>query len=398
MGYQAMNLSVVISQRVEQLLSALTGSLVCIERSEPVTEGWSAQFGWPWVTRCTLKAETDTVPGSVIVKLRHQSIPHRCDPHERFVSEQSALAFLTMLGSAAGPHLLAADNEAGILMLEDLGAGLALEDMLLGSDASLARHGLVAFATALGQMHVSTIGHAQEYYQLKSACTAIDATNECIRLAGNDLRDIWQQLRLIAASHSYPPLPIGIEKEVDEMLCLLAEPGPYLAFSNGDISPSNCRLTETGIRFLDFENASFHHALLDVAMLRFPFPACPCWAHLPEDAGRAAEVAYREQMARACPGILDSTEYMHGLTVACAAWTILRMVRLPKLERVDEPQPMGFSRRGQLLDTIATTVDCARQSGGSLPGLASWLVSVSEVLRERWPQLPPTQLLYPAFR
>jgi hypothetical protein len=69
---------------------------------------------------------------------------------------------------------------------------------------------------------------------------------------------------------------------------------------------------------------------------------------------------------------------------------------LPKLETTDEPQPMGFSRRGQLLDTITTTVNCSQQSH-SLQPLASWLASVSEALRACWSHLPSTQPFYPAF-
>jgi hypothetical protein len=136
--------------------------------------------------------------------------------------------------------------------------------------------------------------------------------------------------------------------------------------------------------------------LLDVAALRFPFPASPCWAHVPEDIAHRAEDAYKEQMVRSCPEMLDPIRYIQGLTAACAAWTIVRAIRLPKLEKTDEPQPMGFSRRGQLLDTISTTVACSQQSR-SLQSLATWLTDVNQALRTRWPHLPPTQPFYPAF-
>jgi len=152
-----------------------------------------------------------------------------------------------------------------------------------------------------------------------------------------------------------------------------------------------------GLRFLDFEHACFRHALLDVAAVRFPFPACPCWSRLPEEVGQRAEEAYRKEMARSCPAVLDQAGYAHRLTAACAAWTMVRMVRLPKLEKADAPQPMGFSRRGQLLDTITTTVNCSQQSH-SLLSLASWLASVSEALHARWPHLTSAQPFYPAFQ
>lgn len=394
-----MNLSDVAFQQVTRLLSTYAGSSVHIAQSESVTEGWSARFGtspWPWVTRCTIKAETGVVTASVVVKMR-RSAGHLRSARELFHGEQAALEFLTVIGSAAGPRLLAADNEAGILVMEDLGRGPALEDLLVGSNASVASHGLVAFASALGQMHAATVGHAEEYYQLRSRYGPVDPAFDRVSILDIGLERSWRQLQEITASHSYfPPPNSDVGKDVDEILRVLSEPGPYLAFSNGDTSPANCRMSDDNLRFLDFEHGCFRHALLDVAALRFPFPACPCWSHLPEDVGRRAEDAYRKEMARHCPDVLDQAGYAHGLTSACAAWTMVRMVRLPKLEQADVPQPMGFSRRGQLLDTITTTVNCSQQSR-SLQSLASWFATVSEALRARWPHLPSTQPFYPAF-
>ncbi len=56
------------------------------------------------------------VPSSVIVKVRHPAVHRRSEP-ERFHNEQAALEFLTLIGGAAGPRLLAADNEAGLLII-----------------------------------------------------------------------------------------------------------------------------------------------------------------------------------------------------------------------------------------------------------------------------------------
>lgn len=162
-------------------------------------------------------------------------------------------------------------------------------------------------------------------------------------------------------------------------------------------SDTNCRVSDGGVRFIDFEHGAFRHALLDVAALRFPFPDCPCWSRMPEDVARRAEDACRTELARSCPDVLDHASYAYGLTAACAAWTVVRAVRLPKLDNADEPHPMGFSRRRQLLDTIDTTVRCARQSRG-LPSLTTWLASVSEALRARWPHITAPQPVYPAFQ
>src|SRR5215471_7458849 len=148
-----MSLSETLSRRVTRLLRMATGASVHIVDSEPMTSSWSAQFEmFPWVVRCTLEADTDGVPASVIVKVRRPQAHNRSEP-ERFFHEQAALEFLTSLGSAVGPHLLAADDEAGILIMEDLGTGPTLENLLVGDDASVAEQGLVAFAATLGRMH-----------------------------------------------------------------------------------------------------------------------------------------------------------------------------------------------------------------------------------------------------
>ncbi|QBD75691.1 hypothetical protein EPA93_06595 [Ktedonosporobacter rubrisoli] len=394
-----MSLSDTFLQRVTHLLSTSVGTRVRLVKTEPITEGWSAQFGmtspWPWVARCTIAAETALLPASVIVKARHPAKHFRSES-ERFHNEAVALDFLTRIESEACPRLLAASHEEGILILEDLGTGPALEDLLVGHDAWRAEQGLIAFATILGQMHATTIGHAASYYHVRNRFGLVDPAFDRVSILGIDIRGAFRRLQEITASRPYLPPSVGAEEDVDELLRLLAEPGPYLAFSNGDTSPANCRWSENGLRFLDFEHACFRHALLDVAALRFPFPGCPCWSHVPEEILQRALDAYKERMGRSCPEVLDPNRYSKGLTAACAAWTIVRATRLPKLEEIDEPQPMGFSRRGQLLDTISTTVTCSQQSR-SLQSLAAWLTDVRQALRLRWPYLPLTQPVYPAF-
>lgn len=141
-----------------RLLCEYAGTQVRVARGEPVSEGWSAQFGvYPWVTRYTVEGDTGAVPGSVIVKVCRPEVHKRSEP-ERLHNERAALEFLASIGSAVGPRLLAADDEAGILVMEDLGAGPALEDLLVGGDPSAAEHGLVTFAGALGRMYAATAG------------------------------------------------------------------------------------------------------------------------------------------------------------------------------------------------------------------------------------------------
>jgi hypothetical protein len=109
------------------------------------------------------------------------------------------------------------------------------------------------------------------------------------------------------------------------------------------------------------------------------------------------EAAYRAEFAPACPAVLDQRPYSIGMAAATAAWAVTRLVRLPRLVAQDPPHPMGFSRRGQLVDTMQSAIDAAEQAG-SLPALHVWLEQAVAALRRIWPGLPATQDVYPAFR
>jgi len=394
-----LSLPVTVARRVGALLSAHADTEVAVVTSTPITEGWIPQVvpdPWPWVVRCTLRGGSDVLPPSVIVKLRRPD-DHPRSGLARLHTERAALEFLTAIGSTVAPRLLAVDDQIGLLVIEDLGTSPALDDLLVARDAAAAEHGLRAFATVLGQLHASTVGLAADYEQLRSRYGPIDPQCEQPDSLDGGLDRAWRDLQAIATERTYLPRPAGVEADVDELFAMLAAPGPYLALSNGDVCPQNCRLTAAGPRLIDFEAAAFRHALLDATALRFPFQACPCWSRLPADVGRHAEAVYRAELARACPDVLDPASYHRGMTAACAAWTIDRLVRLPKLEQVDTPHPMGFSRRGQVLDAIGTTVAAAQQSG-SLQHLAGWLDTLATALRRRWPELPASQAIYPAFR
>jgi hypothetical protein len=283
---------------------------------------------------------------TVIVKMRRP--PGDARRRDGFHRELSALLLLAELGCDAGPRLLATDDSAGLLVLEDLGDGPALEDLLVGDDPAAATAGFVALGEAVGRMHAATLGQA-------------DA-----------MRASWIFLDMLDAA------------EVREILCS----GP-MALSNGDLAPQNCRITGGRARLLDFEDAACQHPLLDVAHFRLPFYGGPCWARVPGLASDRAESAYRKITGRT-----TDRAWAEGMAAAVAAWTVIRLVRLPKLLAEDRPHPMGFSRRGQLLHTLRVGVEA---TDGVLPRLAARFAGTERELRERWPRLPASRAVYPAY-
>jgi hypothetical protein len=322
----------------------------------PITEGWCNSIAVnPRVLRRTAGDGS-----TVVVKTRRPA----ADPRRRdgFGREVAALRLLAELGSDAGPRLLAADDSAGVLVLEDLGSGPALEDLLVGADPEAATRGFQALAAAVGRMHAVTSGHATGPWRF-------------------DVREHWAEIAAFTE--------VG-DAGVDEVMEII-EAGPRV-LTNGDLAPQNCRLAGGRMRLLDFEDAAGVHASLDFAHFRLPFYGGPCWGRIPDEAGARVEAAYRE-----AAGWPDDRAYAEGMAAGTAAWAVVRLVRLPKLLAADAPHPMGFSRRGQLLDTLQVAVDAAEQAGAVL-GLAAWFGGAIRALRESWPDLPAAQAVYPAYR
>jgi hypothetical protein len=334
------------------------GASVTIDSARAITEGWCNSIAVnPRIVRCTADDGS-----TVVVKMRRPlHDPRRRDGFRR---EFAALLLLAELGSDAGPRLLATDDSAGLLVLEDLGTGPALEDLLIGADAQAATHGFEALAAAVGRMHAVTTGHAEGIGRWRF-----------------DVGEHWAEIGGFTDTG---------DAGVAEVLEILRS-GP-VALSNGDLAPQNCRLIGGRMRLLDFEDAAGLHPLLDAAHFRLPFYGGPCWGRIPAEVGARVEVAYRE-----AAGWRNDRAYADGMAAATAAWAVVRLVRLPKLLAADAPHPMGFSRRGQLLDTLQVAVDAAEQAG-ALPRLAAWFAGMIRLLRDRWPGLPPAQAVYPAYR
>jgi len=383
---------------VENLLSVRFGTRVHIT-------GVQAFPYYSSMSRCTLDAAGGAAPPTVIVR-----VP-RDDPRRsglaRLRNEHAALEFLSALGSILAPRFIAGDTTAGLLVTEDLGTDPSLLDLLLGDDTVAARQGLLAFARSLGTLHVQTAGRAPDYDELRAQLGSADPDAEDASMRFR-IAESWQHVQHAVAQLQLPP-PRGVDHDVEEVVRTFAAPGTYLALSSGDPSPVNCMIARGVVRFFDFESAAFRHALLDATVLRYLYPTGgPPW-RLPEGMIDLIEHAYREELACGCPAARADVSYESGMAAASAAWTILRMERLPRvdagLDRDSWPLvPSGWSapiptrsRRRQLVAIIDTFIASARRSG-TLETLTAWCDSMVTVLRARWPEGNEELPLYPAFQ
>lgn len=367
-----------VRRAVEDAVTARFGGRVLIECEQ--------NFGASWVFRCALGPARGDGPETVIVRLPRVDTARA--GRGGLDRERAALEFLAAAGRALAPRFLAGGGAAGFVVTEDLGTHPSLLDLFLGNDGEAARRGFVAFAEGLGRLHAQTAGG-------NAAGRPIG-----LPIVTEPVEEHWRQVRRAVAELGQPA-PDGVERDVEELARLLAKPGDWRALSSGDPSVVNCQIYGGRARFFDFEAACFRHALVDAAVLRFPYPTGgPPW-RLPPDIALAGEAAYRAEGAR-------DDGFERGLAAASLAWTLRRLVRLPRVDAGPDRDawplvPPGWtgpvptrSRRRQLVAIVETGHGSARRAD-AFPALADWCERLADVLRARWPEASEMLPLYPAF-
>jgi hypothetical protein len=216
----------------------------------------------------------------------------------------------------------------------------------------------------------------------------------------------WRELQEIGEGLGLPRAQ-GVEADIEEIAQLLNEPVGYLAMSNGDPSVVNCKVIGSGVRFFDFEAGCFRHALIDASVLRFFYPTGgPAW-QLPLEFARQMEETYRAELRHALPR--RENRFEKEMAAACAAWMLLRMMRLPKVDAGPDrdswlllpshwegPAPTR-SRRRQLVSILETSV-ASLYRAQAFEALAKWGEDTLFALHRRWPEAAEPLPFYPAFR
>jgi hypothetical protein len=345
------------SQRhvVEHLLSDAFGAPITIGTSERIE---------PWfVVRCAISDPPSGVPATVIVKsLREHAENFRTDPAQ-VATEIAALRFLEGLGLDLAPRVLAADDTTGVIVIEDLHPRVPLPDVLIDGDADQAVDGYLAFARTLGSLGAATAGRLWEF-DAPTATSPEDA----------ELSE-WRETFRFAADFGVLA-PSAVESEIGAMFDELADPGPFLAMSNGDPGTNNF-LVAPGLpgKLIDFEFARYRHALLDAVHFHVQSPQ---WVTLPN--GRPLEEAYRRQLAATVPEAEDEDRFGFGLTAACLSYAL---VRLHRLEKLASRRPGELSRL-QLVATLESAAGVS-ETRGVLRDLGGWCLDVAGEIRRKWP-------------
>lgn len=335
------------------------------------------------VLRCSVASAPTTAPPTVIVK----HLPRRpAQSRLGLFNEWAALRFLSQLElePPVSPALYGGDLDEGVLVLEDLGDGDCLADVLLGSDSARAEAALVSLARTLGRMQAASIDRAADHRRIRSALGA--RGGEAI-IEARDLASRFEGT-LRAAGLSLQ----GADEDVEAAIDRVARPGAFLAFVHGDACPSNERLVDGEIVLLDFATAGLRHALLDGVCGRVPFPSCWCARRLPRHVPRRMEEAYRSELVLGCPAAKDDARFAGEAVAATAYWlietTTVAISTMPFRDFV-----WGTSTIGQRLALrTALFAELAADSGSYL-ALSALLTRLVDVLGLADEEMP----LYPAF-
>lgn len=316
----------------------------------------------------------------------------------RFLNEWAGTTFLSSVGASFGPVPYAGDNQLGLVVLEDLGDGECLADRLQGDDRVEAERALLAYATTLGRMHAATMGEDKRYAAMRR-----ELAGEGAKPPGADMVRAWLSPGLAdfreACDAIHLPISAACATELTSLEDIVAEPGPFLAFSVGDTCPDNHRYVRgatDSVRFYDMEFGGFQHALLDAAYLWMPFSTCWCVARLPDELPPRLEAAYRAELVRGCPAASDHDVFGRAMTEACATWFVLTVAWSLRgvLERDDQ---WGISTVRQRFPLRATNFARVARRSGHLPHLSALAERLAERLRAMWGE-EADMPLYQPFR
>ncbi|MFF2324821.1 MULTISPECIES: aminoglycoside phosphotransferase family protein [unclassified Streptomyces] len=285
------------------------------------------------------------------------------DAEERYAREVAALRLAARADTPVVPALLSTDPGERVLVLEHLDHRSPSSDWIVGYAAALAR-----LHSAAGPQDVGVLPP----------------------WLGPDAADVASFLGLAEALEV--PVAPGVSGELDDLVHRLGQASGH-ALLHGDPCPGNDLHTTSGIRFIDFEQASLGSGLVELAYLRIGFPTCWCVTTASAPLLDRAETAYRTAWRTA-----TGTELHGDPTDACAGWLLrgdalverARRGTMDHLARIpDRDWKWGTATARQRLVHRLGVVGRMTADHPGLIGLSRLSTDMRRSMLARWPTLPP---------
>ncbi len=330
----------------------------------------------------------------------------RSERLQLFLNESTALEFLTRRACAVTPRFIGADAKLGFVLMEDLGDGLDVASLLLGSDASTALAALCAWAEALADLHIASHARTREYEELRSRAGAAGSPFAGGGRLAIDLAAAADRVQSTMRV-SYDPTftnPPALRDAVKSITRELGSP-QWQVVSPHDCCPdNNVVLDDGGVRLFDFQFAGVRHALLDLAVLHTIMPNCWCAGRLPAGVVRLATERYRRRLARSVARAKDEDAFKQALASARAGLALQSLI--PRLIRAADATGgdrrempgydyVGYSARQLALLRLDDLTQLATERALFEP-LGTLAAAIRPYLVERFGPIDPVGL-YPAF-
>jgi hypothetical protein len=355
------------------------------------------------ILRCRIEPDGAAAASSVIVKQVPLDEPAS---RNRFLNEVASLKFMAEISGPVdfAPGLIAYDLDAGVLIMEDLGARPELMDVLNGSDRVAARLGIVAYGRLFGQIHAASAGQEARFRELQAELGAASpGCDSNMKLV--ELRDGLEQV-LQAAEIS-----VGADfwAEYEQVATSVDQPERRV-FLHCDSGPQNVLLPETGAVLLDFEFGDYRQAGMDLAGLRNGFQQSMRGRRVPAILAAAAEAAYQTEIVKVLPELSDDLLFDDMLLTAQAHWALGRASYLwPSLEQrlakgpsydqgLIETHQVSQSDLDQRRLHFLLLLSSLENEAELLPAVQRVLQHLDDYLRGLWGLLDEAHPYFAAFR
>jgi hypothetical protein len=335
------------------------------------------------------------LPRTLVVK--HYGAQDKAGVPDPFAHEAASCQLATSLSPEVrvGPELIAHDPGERLLVLEDLGRGSTLADLLYAEDARAAERALLAWARALGRLHTTMAGREEDFDALMRRMGVKSWTDP----VSDDMRHALRDLPELAESSLGVVTPEPVTRRLAEAAELF-ESSRYRSFSPSDVCPDNSLVTGTGVRFLDFEWGCVRDVALDAAYLQVPFPSSWCCYAAPSSLLESMLATWRSEVVEVWPDLDDDEVLLPRLFHARLLWVwVSTWWFLPRAGQHDTPinsQQPSPRRSSALADRWRRLGVTAQERGAD--DLAEYVERVVSALADRFGSAALELAPFPAFR
>jgi hypothetical protein len=331
------------------------------------------------VLRCRVEG-TPAGGSSVIIR------QVRADAARGF-SDWAGLEFLSALPEARGlvPRFIAGDAAARLFVMEDLGSGRNLQDILEHEGTAALRTALGSLARQMARLHRAALGKEHDFEELRRSLPEADElgrqTESRVWLHGRAKVTNW-----FTAVNRVPPR--GLDASLEHVAAVYEQADGFLAFTHGDPAPSNNHFSGSGTRLLDFEYCAYRHALYDLSAWNV---LCP----LPADcvAGMVAE--FRAELAPGFPAALDDACFAEAWACLCAYRALAVLSWIPPAILAENRSWVGTWTAREAVLVILSRLEAVTATVPALEAVNGGAGILLHELRLRWPAYGDAESLLP---